>query len=112
MKLTERQLRATYTYLTHCPPFNKWRMPDEYRVEFVVNKATMTCGLYEADPHTISVSSMQNVSHSDVLKTMAHEMVHLQCERLGASGHEDHKECFMVRAKEVCDAFAWSTEGF
>ena len=112
MKLTERQLRATYTYLSQLPPFNKWKMLDEYRIEFVVNRASMTCGMYEPDPHTISVSSVSNVSHMDVLKTVAHEVIHLTLERQGKGGHEDHNDDFLAMAREVCESFGWDTETF
>jgi hypothetical protein len=112
VKLTERQLRATYTYLCQVPPFNKWKLPDEYRIDFRVNNATMTCGMYEPDPHTITVSRLNNVSHTDVLKTMAHEVVHLQLERTGKAGHEDHNEEFLQVAREVCESMNWPVESF
>lgn len=105
--LTPAHLRAAYLYLSAIPPFSKWKMPDAERIKFKVNSATMSCGMYEPDPHRISVSRLQNAHHTAVLMTTAHEMLHLHCERNGISHHEDHNDAFNELALEVCKAMGW-----
>lgn len=112
MKLTVRHVRSVYTCLAMLPPFSAWRMPDEYRVEFGVSNSNRVFGLYDSDPHSISVSKQQCKNFDDVIKTMAHEMLHLKLERDGDPEHSDHKGQWKQRAEEICGHFGWKTEEF
>jgi Zn-dependent peptidase ImmA (M78 family) len=112
LALTERHVRAVYTALAMLPPFSKWRMPDEYRIELGVSKSNRAYGLYDSDPHSITISKIQCKHFSDVIMTMAHEMVHLYLERCGDPDHSNHEGRWSETAAEVCTQFGWQTESF
>jgi len=112
MRLTERQLRSIYVMLISSPPFNKWHLPDEYRIQFKVNKMTMSKGFFNVDPLIIVISMVTHTGLMDVVETMAHEMVHLYGERTGNGGHEDHNEKFKDDALEVCKVWGFDPSTF
>ncbi len=112
IKLNLKHCCAAYTYLSCLPPFSTWGMPDPYRISLKLSTSTMTCGQYEPDPHRITISKVSNANHDEVLKTMAHEMVHLHLERTGKGNHENHDENFWKHAALVCDTFGWKVEDF
>ena len=112
MRLSEKQVRAVYTCLAMLPPFSTWRMPDEYRVEFRVIRSNRVFGHYDSDPHTIAISREQCQNFDDVIKTMAHEMLHLHLEREGDPDHSEHKGVCGERSSEVCAAFGWDVAEF
>jgi Zn-dependent peptidase ImmA (M78 family) len=94
------------------PPFCLWKLPDEYRLDFKVTKSKMVMGSYEPDPHTITISSIQNSNFQQVIETMAHEMVHLKLERDGDDGHADHSQTWKETSELVCQFFGWKKESF
>lgn len=81
MHLTPDILQGAYDFLCCTPPFNRWSMPPGDEIAFHVSglKTEMASYWREADgTHHISVSA-QKVSHSGTLiRSMAHEMVHLR----------------------------------
>ena len=111
-RITQESLRNAYDYLASVPPCSRWQLPSSTSVRFKISKARMTCGMYEPDPHTITVSKVTNSTQTDVLMTLAHEVVHLHAERNGLGGHEEHDKQFWKYAAQVCDAFGWKLEDF
>lgn len=109
VSINEHLLRAAYEYLCTCKPFSRWHMPRAVR--FKVSTSTMTLGMYQPDPPTITISKQSNANYGDVLCTLAHECVHLHLER-SHGGHEEHDEKFNACAKQVCDQFGWDVKGF
>ena len=112
MKLTKRHLASMYNMLAIMPPFDRFKLASDARMEFVVNRASMSAGLYEPDPHTISISKINNKHYHDVLQTMAHEMVHLALERQGRPDHHNHCSEFNALGAEVCDLWGWNFKEF
>jgi len=112
LALTEKHVRAVYTALAMLPPYSKWKMPDEYRIELSVSRSNRAFGLYDSDPHSISISCMQCRNFDDVIRTMAHEMLHLKLERDGDPDHSDHKGRWPEAVKEVCVYFGWNESEF
>ena len=112
MKLTETQLRAIYVMLTCCPPFSRWKLPDEYRLKFKVTRSDMHMGMYEPDPHRLAISAPQHTGLAAVVETMAHELIHLKLEREGRQGHADHGPQFKAHASEVCKAWGFDESTF
>lgn len=94
------------------PPFDRFNLPADVNIEFRVNRSSMAKGLYEPDPHQISISKPEHKDYQDTLLTMAHEMVHLALERRGASDHSNHDCDFNALAAEVCDAWGWDFRSF
>lgn len=110
--LTVKHIRAVYTALSCLPPFSKWKMPDEYRIDLTVSRSNRVFGHYDSDPHAIAISCMQCKNFDDVIRTMAHEMVHLKLERDGDPDHSDHKGTWHEAVAEVCTYFGWDKETF
>ena len=112
MKLTAKQVQATYDFLRAMPPFCNWRIPESQSVIIKVSNSQMVMGEYESDPHMVSISRVMNNNYDDVLQTVAHEMAHLACEKDGTECHADHGDSFKAKAKEVCDVWGWKVEKF
>lgn len=112
LALTEKQLRSVYACIAHLPPYNKWRMPDEYRVDFFVSRSNRVFGHYDSDPHQIAISRVQCQNFGDVIATMAHEMLHLKMERDGDPDHSEHKGKWPEMVALVCECFGWDKETF
>lgn len=95
-------LEAVYDFLRRTPPFKNWGMPTSGEVMFRITRSTRTQGdhLLHRGRHTIRVSS-RKVGHTWVLvELMAHEMVHVVCDRDGV--RSEHGAEFMKRAILVC----------
>lgn len=112
MKLTQRHLQAIYSMLVALPPFDRFNLPSDAIVQFKVNRSRMTKGLYEPDPHTISVSRQEHKDYQDVVHTVAHEMCHLALERIGEGDHSDHGAAFNALAAECCNLWNWDFKTF
>lgn len=112
MKLTPRHLAAIYSMLAALPPFDRYKLASDAKIEFRVTRADMSMGLYEPDPHTISISKPHHEYYKDVVKTMAHEMVHLALERQGKPNHSNHCSDFNALAAEVCNLWGWNFKEF
>ena len=105
-------LEETYVYLAGLPPFSKWKLPRSTEIAFEVNRSQQMQGEYDTDPHTIKVSSYFCKTWTDVLETVAHEMVHLHLEKSGHYSHADHGKAFKRCAAQVCKSFGWDKETF
>ncbi len=112
MKITSDDLSKIYDLLVVLPPFKSLNLPCSATVAFEVNRSRMMQGEYDGDPHTIKVSSFFCETWNDVIETVAHEMVHLVCERSGHHNHPDHDKQFRKLAREVCKQFGWKVESF
>lgn len=112
MRIAAADLEQTYRYLSGFAPFKDWQLPDAARIDFVVNRSQQMQGEYDVDPHTIKVSSYFCKTWNDVIETVAHEMVHLACEKHGHYSHADHCPQFRRLARSVCRAFGWNVESF
>lgn len=112
MKLLPRHLAAMYHTLSVLPPFDRYKLASDARIEFKVTRADLSMGLYEPDPHTISISKVHHKTYNDVMQTMAHEMCHLALERKGSPNHSNHCAEFNALAAEVCNQWGWNFKGF
>lgn len=112
MKISIKNCRDTYFYLSTLRPFIDFKLPNVVNIEFKVNKSKTLIGSYENYPHTICVSSVLCETYKDVLETIAHEMIHLHLEIGGKENHCEHDEHFNLIAKQVCDVFGWDLSKF
>lgn len=112
MRITPADLENCYRFLVTLKPFNDWQLPDPIKIDFIVNRSEQVQGEYDTDPHTIKVSSYFCTTWNDVIETVAHEMVHLACEKAGHYKHADHDPQFRRLARKVCKTFGWPMEGF
>jgi predicted SprT family Zn-dependent metalloprotease len=108
-KVTKKLLVKTYEYLLECRYFSK--LPPSHDIVFKVFKSNKYLGFFEDTPNTIMVSK-KCANNSEVLQTMAHEMVHLLLEIKGNTKHYDHDDNFDILANKICKYYGFSQEDF
>ena len=106
LRLTPEMLAAAYEFLRASAPFRAWGLPHADDVEFHVIGARDRRGHYcrgESARHRIAISAA-NVGHSEtLLRTIAHEMLHLyQNERGSETSKTEHNAEFRRLARAVC----------
>ncbi len=113
--LTPESLRAAYDFLCATPPFSKWNLPDGEEVIFRVCRAPKVCGWYGIikEKHVIAISR-RCISHtSNLMATMAHEMIHLhQREAKIETPGAEHNRAFLKLAERVCRIHGWDSKLF
>jgi hypothetical protein len=113
--MTPDTLRACYNFLNETRPFDRWNLPDGDDVEFRVVRDPTLFGWYMREPstgrHIIGVSTA-TVKHTDTLiRTMAHELVHLHEHNSGPCG-KGHSRAFRGYAAQVCKAHGFDPGAF
>lgn len=122
--VTPETCRAAYEYFRTTLPFRRWKLPDADSVEFRVTKDHKRYGSvnyptrkgYTIRP-IVEVSDHLCWCTDELLRTVAHEMVHLQQFNLDGwtvveAGKEyGHGEDFQKMGKLVCrrHGFNWET---
>lgn len=101
MRLTPDLLAAAYSLLRETDPFRGWNLPDAEDVRFAVTKSR-DFGDYSR-PHLIRLSARRHTRLSGILATVAHEMLHLHLEEVGAKADSAaHGPGFCKLARLVC----------
>jgi len=79
LHLTPDMLEATYELLRTTPPFRGWKLPPGDEVEFRVSAHAAYYGEYQwrGTCHRITISARYASQLSSMMRTMAHEMIHL-----------------------------------
>jgi hypothetical protein len=121
VKLSVDVLRSAYAYLAETEPFVEWNLPDAEDVEFCVTDKPRVQG----ECHTrvigagVSFSFQIDIcrrfhTHSDsLLRTMAHEMVHVHQRRNCINlTKKAHGRDFHALANEVCAAHGFDPGQF
>jgi hypothetical protein len=106
LRLTPEMLAAAYDFLRASPPFRGWRLPHPDEIEFHVAATRDRRGHYcrgEGTLHRIAISAA-TVGHTETLmRTMAHEIIHLyQRERRTETPNAEHNSEFLRLARFVC----------
>lgn len=116
MRLTPANLAQTYEFLRSHYPFSGWNLPDSGDVKFKTTRNRSVFGDYFYDSnkaeHVIRVSTIKNTHLFTVVKTVAHEMVHLCEETSGNRSVGEHGKSFWTRAEKVCKAFGFDAGEF
>ena len=113
MTLSRDALRACYDFLNETLPFSRWNLPDGEDVEFRVVRDPSLFGwdLLENGRHINGISST-TVGHTDTLiRTMAHELVHLHEHHSGPC-RKGHSRAFRAYAKQVCKHHGFDPRAF
>lgn len=115
MHLTPSIIEAAYDFLSATPPFNRWSLPPGDEIGFHVGADPRLYGWYvrKGNQHIIGVS-VRLVSHTNtLLRTTAHEMVHLrQALRKSETAHTEHNAEFIRLAARVCAAHGFDPKEF
>ncbi len=106
LRITPEMLAAAYEFLRASAPFRAWALPEADDVEFHVTAARDRRGHYcrgDSARHRIAVSAA-NVGHSEtLLRTVAHEMLHLyQNESCSETPNTEHNAEFRRLVRIVC----------
>jgi hypothetical protein len=112
--MTPDTLRACYNFLNETLPFSRWNLPDGDDIDFRVVRDAGRFGWYRFDGtrHVIAISATC-VGHTDTLiRTMAHELVHLYEEHSGACSRTDHGPTFRAYAKQICKHHGFDPRAF
>lgn len=111
--MTPDVLRACYNFLSETLPFRNWNLPDGDDVEFVVVRDPSLFGWYSPinGRHRIGISET-TVGHTDTLiRTMAHEMVHVH-EHCSGPCRDGHSRAFRKWAALVCKHHGFDPRAF
>lgn len=113
LKLDPVVLRGAYDFLTKCLPFSKWKMPPSRSIRFKVMKNPDTRGLFVScggKDHEIHISDTAVGHTNSLMRTMAHEMVHVHLSR--KSPRTVHGAAFKKAASLVCKHHGFDEKEF
>jgi ABC-type oligopeptide transport system ATPase subunit len=103
MKLTAGKLQAIYVMLTNLRPFDAWTMPHTDEIIFQVTSELDAMGTYVFDDlqekHVLTISKAKNAHLDTVIRTMAHEMIHMK--RGKTRGWNKHDRVFRNHARRI-----------
>lgn len=105
--VTETSILACYQFLRKLHPFCDWDLPA--KIECAAIDDAQCYGEF-IEQREINISRATVWEMSSLVRTMAHEMVHLRQSMLGKP--PDHDKLFYKLAKEVCLHFGWRHEEF
>jgi hypothetical protein len=105
MTLSPGTVQVTYEYLCQLPPFKRLKMPASQDVTFEVN------GEYEPE-HVIRISRAKVGFLETLIKTVAHEMVHLHLYRIGYKGWNLHDKKFEYYANRISTTMGFDPKEF
>lgn len=105
MIVTEEALRAAYQLLK-TTAFKGIKLPSAKRVTFKVARLKKYHALYEWPEHIMTVNA-DTESISDMLKIVAHEMIHAALEQNAECDHDKHDDNFIELANQVCRELKW-----
>lgn len=102
LHLTPGILAAAYNYLKETLPFRRWSLPDSDSLKFQVIRSKKVLGICIERPSgtTIQISSANIGETGSLMRTMAHEMIHVHLNILGVKSH--HGKKFRRLAAGVC----------
>ena len=92
--VTRSSLIAIYDMLVCLPPMNGWKLPPSKKIEFRARKLDDCLGMFEPDPHIITISTLKNGHLDTVIRTMAHEIIHLHLYQKSSRVWHEHGKTF------------------
>ncbi len=107
--ITENNIANLYSALIEFPVFDEYKLPPASKVDFVVVRDDTICGQYEppeaGEPHVITISTAKCGHLDTVLKTLAHEIIHMICylESPKTDKYTSHKGLFLKLQKRVAN---------
>lgn len=107
MTPSSQSLEAMYLMLCQMKPFKTWDLPNTAEIKFLVTKEEDALGsyIYDDDIHTITISKAKCNHFETILKTLAHELIHMK--RYKTQHWDKHDAVFRRYAKSIADEFGW-----
>lgn len=112
--ITPTLVASMYSMLRECPPFAGWHLPEADAVEFKTAARKDIYGEHiEKTPptrgarHTVTIS-VENNGHLDtILRSLAHEMIHVAQAVAKTANKNQHNADFHRRCRQVGRVTGW-----
>jgi hypothetical protein len=104
---TDKTVKAVYDMLRKLPPFDKWNLPVPSKIIFEVNEDPDILGEFDVEPLVIKLSTAHQETFENLLKTTAHEMVHLKLYIEGKSNYDKHDKTFRKYMTQINALFGY-----
>lgn len=115
LRITNEIIEATYELLRKTPPYKAWRLPDGDDIAFSVMRSPSDRGEFyvsaKGEP-TIAINDNHHQTLHELMRTVAHEMIHLQEYRIGHRWDIKHGAFFHAAADKVCKAHNFDRGAF
>ena len=92
--IDEYTVKETYKYLRSMPPMLDWNLPPAHKIIFVVDDDPELMGSMDVEPITIHLSTYHQETFNNLVRTLAHEMVHLKLYLDGKTNYDKHDMTF------------------
>jgi hypothetical protein len=103
MKITPKIMEKVYILLCNCKPFDRWKLPYPEEIKFVVDNSEDSLGTYIFDDninmHIITISKAKCGHLDTLIKTLAHEVIHMTRGR--TSKYAAHDAYFRRKAHAI-----------
>jgi hypothetical protein len=103
MTPTPKIMASIYIMLCNCKPFDRWKLPYPEEIKFVVTNDEDALGTYifdeEIDMHVITISKAKCGHLDTLIKTLAHEVIHMT--RGKTSKYGAHDDYFKRKASSI-----------
>jgi len=116
--LTPQRVAHIYDCLREFPPFSHWKLPHSDGVEFRLTLRTdrqadtVITAYKPLDNPRISLSYIKHKHFDSVVRTLAHEMIHLAQAIDHTDTSSQHNEDFKQKAHLVCKNFGFDEGQF
>ena len=107
MNIKASDLANMYIMLKGLKPFNRWKLPPLEDIKFQVTDDVDALGTYVYDDnyHVITISRAKNGHFQTVIRTLAHEVIHLL--RGKTPKYALHDAYFLAKSRQVADEFGF-----
>jgi len=107
MLINENTVRITYDMLRKMPPFNTWNLPPPHKIIFEVNTDPTICGEFDVEPLTMRISTHHQETFTNMMRTVAHEMVHMKLYLEGKTHYDKHDKTFRKLMFDFNDLYGY-----
>jgi hypothetical protein len=108
-------LRAAYDSLAASSPFCEWDLPPSSAINFdLENSDRSRLGYYDNvnGKHVIAIKACLIGDTSELIRVLAHELVHLHRRIKYGRGDDPHDATFLRLARQVCNAHGFDVSRF
>ena len=105
ISVTAESIRGVYVMLSKMMPFKRWAVAPVEQVLFVATNSKEVYGEYTPDDddfHIIRISGAKHGHLDTMIKTVAHEMIHMVLYRRRNKEWAEHDATFSAMAEQVC----------
>lgn len=115
LALTPSRIAAVYAMLREMPPFCRWKLPAPSEVKFGVIRTDRWYADHgcHGGRHVIRVSQAKHHTLDGLVRTVAHEVIHMHQSMRGTETKgAEHNAEFRRIAARVCQIHAWDGGSF